>query len=252
MLEPKDFVINNSLSAEDLRYHADVDGNSYVIDPNLMVQAAIKAAEDFAVQIKQFEEWERQKRVVLWNHVLGKNQGGAVGECLASAYCKLLDDRVVKNPHESGSPDFFPLIENTIPFLKNPTRNAYLDGGFDAKSSKMPELGFMQVEASSHHRNTSTVLVSGWNYIGKVPNILACFFCNSLDKSDWKIQSLPKNDDSKPTSNARLLPSGKHKIRKNWVFLHKSVVPPREKKNIVEYGLVPLVEIRQRLEPPST
>lgn len=252
MLEPKDFVINNNLAIEDLRYHADVDGSSYVIEPELMVRAAIKATEDFAIQIQQFEEWERQKRVVLWNHVLEKNKGGAVGECLASAYCELLGGKVVKNPHESGSPDFFPLIENTKAFLSAPTRKAYLDGGFDAKSSKIPDLGFMQIEASSHHRNTSTVLVSGWNYVGKVPHILACFFCNSLDKSDWKIQSIPTNDESKPTSNARLLPSGRHKIRKNWVFLHKSVVPPREKKNILEYGLVPLLEIRENMNPPST
>jgi hypothetical protein len=245
MLESKDFLINNFLGKEDLRHHADVDGESYVIDPRLMVEAAIKAADDFSVQIAQFEEWEKQGRVVLWSHVLEKNKGGAVGECLASAYCNLLGGRVVKNPHESGSPDFFPLIEKTRPFLEKPKKDAYLDGGFDAKSSKIPDLGFMQIEASSHHRNTSTVLVSGWNYIGKVPHILACFFCNCLDKSDWKIQSIPTNDESKPTSNARLLPSGKHKLRKSWIFLHKSVVPPREKKKIMEYGLVPLTEMRR-------
>lgn len=249
MQNPREFIVNHALRASDLRYHADVNGESYVIDPYLMVEAAVKAAEDFTVQIRQFEEWEKQRRVVLWNHVLEKNKGGAIGECLASAYCNLIANKVVKNPHESGSPDFFPLIDKTRPFIEKPTKNAYLEGGFDAKSSKMPELGFMQIEASSHHRNTSTVLVSGWNYVGNVPHILACFFCNSLDRSDWKIQSIPKNDESKPTSNARLLPSGKHKLRKNWLFLHKSVVPPREKKNVVEYGLVPLVEMRLAGEP---
>lgn len=245
MLESKDFVINGSLSEAELRYHSDVAGESYVIDPRLMVEAAIKAADDFAVQIRQFEEWANEGRVVLWDNVLEKNRGGAVGECLASAYCTIIGGKVVKNPHESGSPDFFPLIESTKSFLEKPTKEAYADGGFDAKSSKIPELGFMQIEASSHHRNTSTVLVSGWNYVGKAPQILACFFCNSLDKSDWKIQSIPKNDESKPTSNARLLPSGKHKLRKNWLFLHKSVIPPREKKKVLEYGLIPLIDLRQ-------
>lgn len=248
MLELKDFVINRNLSADQLRYHADHGTDSYVMDVDLLVHAAIKSSSDFEIQIKKFEEWEANGMVVLWKHVLEKNKGGAVGECMASAYCNLLFNKVVKNPHESGSPDFFPLIEATKPFLDNPTEKAYKDGGFDAKSCKIPGLGFMEIEASSHHRQTSTVLVTGWNYIGKTPQILACFFTNALNKEDWKIGSIPKNDDSKPTSSARLLPSGKDKLRKNWIFLHKSIRPPREKKNILEYDLIPLVNLKQGSE----
>lgn len=244
MLDQKDFVINRNLTQDELRYHFDVDGNSYVIDPQLMLRAAIKATGDFRVQIRQFERWEKKGLVVLWDNLLEKNKGGAVGECLGAAYCKLLGDKVVKNPHESGSPDFFPLIEATESFLKQPTDTSYLGGGFDAKSSKVTNWGFMEMEASSHHRNTSTVLVCGWNYVKRVPTIVACFFTNTLNQEDWKIQSLPKNDESKPTSSARLLQTGKSKIRKGWLFLHKSIRPPRENKHVLEWGLKPLLDIR--------
>lgn len=245
MLNPKDFVVNQNLTRDDLRYHPDVGGESFVIDVTLMVQAAIKATADFEVQIKKFEEWNQQGMVVLWEHVLEKNKGGAIGECLATAYCHLIGNRVVKNPHESGSPDFFPLLEDTRFLLESPTEKSYRGGGFDAKSCKIPGLGFMEVEASSHHRQTSTVLVTGWNYIGNVPHILACFYSNKLEISDWKMGSIPKNDESKPTSSARLLPSGKEKLRRNWLFLHKSIRPPREKKNILEYGLMPLLALKE-------
>lgn len=246
MLDIKDFVINTNLTREQLRYHPDVDDQSYVIDATLMTQAAIKATGDFAVQMAQFLFWSKAGMMVLWDHILEKNKGGAIGECLASAYCRLIGGKVVKNPHESGSPDFFPLVESTKSLLESPTEKSYKGGGFDAKSCKIPGLGFMEVEASSHHRQTSTVLVTGWNYVDGVPHILAGFFTNELEISDWKIGSIPKNDESKPTSSARLLPSGKEKLRRNWLFLHKSMRLPREKKNVVEYGLVPLLALKQQ------
>jgi hypothetical protein len=240
MLQRRDFVTNHGLTADELRYHPDVGGESFVVDVETMLEAAIKATKDFAVQIRQFDRWARKGRVVLWHNILEKNKGGAVGECLAAAYSQLIGDRLVKNPHESGSPDFFPLLESTIPFLNKPTKDEYEEGGIHCKSNRPPNLGFMEMEPSSHHRQTSSVLLTGWSYSGNLPQILACFYCNTLNVSDWKIGSIPKSDESKPTSSARLLPSGKEKIRRNWIFLHKSIRLPRDESHIEEYRLEPL------------
>lgn len=248
MLRAEDLVINRGLTADELRYHPDVDGQQFVIEIDLMAQAAIKATADFAVQIAQFKKWTEQGMAVLWDHVMHKNRSGAVGECLGAAYCQLLNQRVVKNPHESGSPDFFPLIKETKSYLETPTKDSYLDGGFDAKGCKIPDMSFMKIEASSHHRQTTTVLVTAWNYVKDVPQIIGCMFANDLNKDDWKISSIPKNDESKPTSSARLLPSGVDKLRRRWLFMHKSVRPPRSKKDLERYSLWDLHALRIEAE----
>jgi len=237
MFEPKDYLTNKTLSPDALRYHPDIGGKPQRIDPRLMVVAAAKANKDFEKQIKRFKAWADEGMVVLWDGVLEKNKSGAFGECLAAAYCALSKTSLVKNPHESASPDFIPLFEGTASYIEKPTEKTYLGGGFDAKASKMSDFKFMSIKASSHHRLTTTVLVVGWGYFKGMPKILSACFCNNLVQEDWKIGSIPKGDDSKPTSSATLLKSGLDKIRSGWVFVHQSVVLPNRKNDIEKYGI---------------
>jgi hypothetical protein len=237
MFEKEDYLINKHLSEEDLRYHPDAEGRSFHLDRDLMLRAAVKANTDFETQINQFERWRREGVVVLWDGILHKNRSGAVGECLGMAYCVLAGSTIAKNPHEAGSPDFFPLLESTQTYLDSPVSDSYKGGGFDAKGCKISDMKFMSVVASSHHRQTNTVLVVAWNYFGGFPKILSAFFANNLTAEDWKIGSVPKNDNSKPTSSASLLKSGMDKIRMGWMFVHKSVALPHGQENIKRYRL---------------
>jgi len=237
MFEPKDYIINKNLAPDDLRYHPDIYGKPQCIDPRLMVEAASKANKDFEKQIKQFRAWAKEGMAVLWDGVLEKNRSGAFGECLAAAYCTLSKTRIVKNPHEAASPDFIPLFEGTVSYIEKPTDKAYLGGGFDAKASKMSDGKFMSIKASSHHKQTTTVLVVGWGYFKGMPKILSACFSNSLDQDDWKISGIPKGNESKPTSSASLLKSGLDKIRSGWMFVHRSVVLPNRRNDMIKYGI---------------
>jgi len=237
MFEKEDYLINKCLSHGDLRYHPDAEGKSFHLDMDLMLRAAIKANMDFEMQIDQFKKWRSEGIVVLWDGILHKNRSGAVGECLGMAYCVLAGSTIAKNPHEAGSPDFFPLLESTRKYVDSPVSDSYRGGGFDTKGCKISDMKFMSVVASSHHKQTNTVLVVAWSYFGDFPKILAVFFTNGLAEEDWKIGGLPKNDESKPTSSASLLKSGMEKIRMGWMFMHKSVALPHGQENIKRYRL---------------
>ena len=242
MQNAAEFIVNKNLSAAQLTFHPPTGSSSWIIDPLLMLQAVIKTNGDILLQMKQNRDWEDMGIPALLKHIPLKNLSGAIGECLGSNYCRLCPHDIRRNPHEAGSPDFLPYFTGTEKWIKEPTKTTYKTGGFDAKGVKISGLKFMEVDASSHHDQTTTILVSAWQEIDGEPQIVGCFYTNELLNSDWKVGSIPKNNGSKPTSSAQLLISGLDKLRRGWIVLHESVTMPRRANDVLKYGLQLLAE----------
>lgn len=250
--DPKEFVMNDSISPEDLIFHPDTDGKQWQIDRNAMLLAMMKTNRDIYLQIRANQRWERKGMPSLLNHIPPKNLSGAIGECLGSNYCGMVKCDIRKNPHESGSPDFLPFFSGTEEWITNPKKDAYTEGGFDAKGSKISNMKFMEVDASSHHDQTRTILVAAWIEHKGMPQIVGSFYTNKLKTSDWRRSKNSENEEASPggqsgnepskkiTNSAILLYSGLLKLRVNWIVLHKSVILPHRNNDIEKYGLHPL------------
>ena len=247
MQDPKEFILNKSLSPSQLMFHPAAGGMSWHIDQHLMLDAALKTNGDMEFQFEEHRKWEEKGMATLLKHIPLKNLSGAVGECLGANYCSLSSSDIRRNPHEAGSPDFLPYFTATEQWISTPTKTAYRQGGFDAKGCKVSDMKFMCVDASSHHDQTGTILVAAWTQHEGRPQIIGVFYTNALVAADWKIGSLPKNNGSKPTSSAQLLLTGLEKLRTGWILLHRSVLPPDRKKDVLKYNLNVLLEFRASL-----
>lgn len=237
MQDPKDFIINKELTPDQLSFHPDSNGKKWFFDPEDMLRAVVKTNIDLEYQIRWHIEQRSLEKVLILDNIPDKNRSGGIGECLGQAYCIVTGNGVKKNPHESGSPDYFPMVEESMPWFKNPTKETYIIGGFDCKGVKTQNSNFNGAKASSHHTQTTSPLVVSWRYFGEIPQIIGVYYTNEMDEQDWKIGSIPQNNGSKPTSAARLLNTGIDKLRKGWMVLHKSVVLPSKEEDIEKYKL---------------
>lgn len=229
------YLINNNLTPEDLTYYTEDDGLRWVLDIKTLIEAAKIANCEF----KKEYEFNKDRPICLLRNVPRKNLSGAVGEALGESYCFLLSGKLGKNPHESGSPDFIPVLEKSRLWFSSPTKDIFY-GGFDTKACLTENGQFAKVKPSSHHDQTTTVLIVQWAFKEGIPEIIGIYFTNRLVRCDWKISRKPKKKDSKLTSSATIKASGIHKVREGWVFLRDDVKAPS--KNISNtYGLDVLI-----------
>lgn len=255
MYEYKDYIINQSISRDELRFHPDTDGQVNELDTNILLRALIKSNEYAEIQISKFNEWKKEGMPSLWDLIPPKNRSGSMGEMLGVVYCSEAGIKIVKNPKEAGSPDFFPLCEQTEAYMADSDtkkegdkkKNTYEGGGFDTKGCMISGRLFTSMKPSSHHTQTSSILLSSWDYEGDFPKILSVCYSNEIDENDWKPATQTQNGQSKKiTNSAYFLPSGMEKIRRNWLILHKSVKPPKASEDIFKWRLESFVAFRNK------
>lgn len=211
-----DYKVNLNRTNEALTYYRD-NNTHMMLRHDDIVQAIINCNLDIK---QQYQDAQSRYTASLLNNIPLKNLSGAVGECFGQHLAKLTHT-LQKNPHESGAPDFLPRVPSAAEWFTTPTKTYYPDGGFDTKASYSKELKFSEVSASSHHDQTTTVLVVQWIFRNNVPEIVGIYFTNELTPSDWK-RSVGK-PGSKTTNAATLTPTGKHKLRSGWLVLHHTV-----------------------------
>lgn len=223
------FIVNPLLNDDDLLYHKDDE-----VTMRFNIDDVIKSITNTNNDIRmQYEDAQKYPAALLRNIPL-KNLSGAVGECFGQ-HLALITKTIKKNPHEAGAPDFLPSVPSSQPWFDNPTQKYYSNGGFDTKASFSDSRKFVGVAASSHHNQTSTVLVVQWSFSEEnIPEIIGVFYTNKLTPSDWKL-SIGK-PGSKTTNAAVLTAEGKDKLRKGWVVLHKSVTLPKRNNIKEQYG----------------
>lgn len=219
----KSFIVNKKVPSDRLVYYNDTDTIMH-LDLDTIKTAILNTNEDIR---NQYNDAKKYPAAILVNIPL-KNVSGAIGECLGQ-HIALLTKNIIKNPHESGTPDFIPIVPKSKPWIDNPTREYYSFGGFDTKASFCEHREFMRVGASSHHNQTSTVLVVQWAYdADKIPEVIGVYYTNQLTSDDWKISR--GRVGSKTTNAAALTASGKDKLRNGWLVLSDTVKLPRNNK----------------------
>lgn len=202
---------------------------------NLAIQELNKTTQDFDINI--FE-------------VLGmRNLSGTVGEYLCHSIQRFSSERLVNNPHQDGYPDLL-LIDNEIKmdYLKSicsltednrlsPNSKAdfspFKYGGIEVKAtcgstppaSKVPKpmIGEQRIRLmnkfdwKAHHRDTNNLVGIIWDFINKVPTIVACFYRNDLTESDWGNIVQPKKGGGRTTSVSIMNAGGIKKMAHGWI-----------------------------------
>ena len=227
----KQYIINPNHTDTSLTYFQD-DTTHMVLNPSDIILAITNCNTDIR---QQYIDADRYPAALIKNVPL-KNLSGAVGECFGQ-HLSLVTNTIQKNPHESGTPDFLPVVNKSVEWITTPTRDYYPYGGFDTKASYSKQLKFSEVSASSHHDKTSTVLVIQWAFQHQVPVIIGIYYTNSLIPSDWK-KTVGK-PGSKTTNAAVLTATGKDKLRKGWVVLHHTVKLSKNKLITDQYAHTP-------------
>ena len=221
----KMYKINKNLTADDLTYY---DGMRF--DFKQLEDAVIEANKDIR---EQYNDARKYKASLLMNIPM-KNLSGAVGEVFGQILANITGT-LKKNPHESGAPDFLPITESSKPWIQSPTRNYFTEGGFDTKASFSHNREFSKVSASSHHDQTTTVLVVQWSFsVDEIPEIIGIFYTNKLTRDEWKLSV--GRTGSKTTNAADMTASGKDKLRKGWIILRDDIKLPQNKIR-KQYGL---------------
>lgn len=219
---------NTKLTSDDLTYFNGPTPMRFDIDQ--LITAVHNTNADIK---KQYTDTQKYIASLLRNIPM-KNLSGAVGECYGQ-HLAIITGNLIKNPHEAGAPDFLPITDSSKPWIDAPTQKYFHDGGFDTKASYSHNKEFSKVSASSHHNQTSTVLVVQWTFNEKlIPEVIGIFYTNQLTPTDWKL-SIGK-PGSKTTNAAAMTSSGKDKLRKGWIILREDMKLPQQKIR-EQYGL---------------
>lgn len=225
------YIVNENLSSSNLVYYE--GKKKFRIDINKIIAAIESANADIG---QQYSDMNNGAYIApLLRNIPLKNLSGAVGECFGEHLCMFLGN-IKKNPHEASAPDFIPIVPSSKKWFTNPTQEYYPYGGFDTKASYTKDKKFTSANASSHHDQTSTVLVVQWTMSEhNVPEIIGVFYTNQLCKKDWKLSK--GKVGSKTTNAASLTAKGMNKLRSGWIVIRDDVQVPTQKKLREQYGL---------------
>ncbi len=69
----------------------------------------------------------------------------------------------------------------------------------------------------AHHRQTNNLIAILWDFIDEIPTIVACFFSNNLNASDWGNIVRPKKGGGRTTSVSIMKSKGIKKMCAGWV-----------------------------------
>ena len=224
--------------------HAVIINDECVISNNNLLRAI-----NFCNQaIQTLDEQTRQFDINIFETLGMRNLSGMVGEYFAKSVQKFSDGALHSNLHQDGYPDL--LLTNTHErlnyyytlyaerdgkkYLKNKALfSPFKYGGVEVKATcgstpsassvPKPLIGEQRIELinkfdwKSHHRETNNLLSILWDFIDKVPTIVACFYRNDLIVDDWGKIVQPKEGGGRTTSVSVMSASGISKMCKGWL-----------------------------------
>jgi hypothetical protein len=134
---------------------------------------------------------------------------GLIGEMFVSELCSVLPF-LKKNPNIDGYPDLLDVssseARDAIPtlssdsFIKFPFGGLEVKNTFGVKKSKTDiphrQSRLQRIQPvlvwKAHHRETNNLIALHCDYVNSVPQIIAAFFADNLDPSDWTEKQQPK------------------------------------------------------------
>ena len=176
------------------------------------------------------------------SEILGlRNLSAFVGEVLNQAIATTSGNYIIKNPHQDGYPDLL-IMDQIGHKLYNKYKNQlhekgpfspFVAGGIEVKATCgdlrsgtwftkhkiiKPIIGQERLRYvtgynwKAHHQNTNNLLGIVWDFVDTKPSIIALFYSNELDITDWGKTVLPK-PGSRTTSVSIMNKSGIDKMR---------------------------------------
>lgn len=191
------------------------------------------------VLIYSYNEWKKayksRHKYDPANFIPMRNLSGGIGEAFAEMLADITDGLKI-NPHPDGYPDVLPNTKEAQNWIKNPTLQNFKDGGFDIKAKYIGADSKIDVGASAHHIQTTSVLNVIWKWKDDVPFIIGIAYTDKLTPKDWPTPSKGKAG-SKTTPSCSINKTGKVKLRSNWLFLDDESVKLHGLNNPKDWNL---------------
>jgi hypothetical protein len=181
--------------------------------------------------------------------ILGmRNLSAFVGEIFAAALAKERPDTLRKNPHQDGYPDLLIIDEvGSAEWARLASRlrdkapfSPFATGGFEVKATcgsvptpdvcrrrgfEKPDIGDSRLPVLSgydwkaHHRETNHLFGIVWDFIDRVPAIVAVFYSSDLTTNDWGRIVQPTEGGGRTTSVSIMSKDGIKKMYNGWVLV---------------------------------
>ncbi len=179
--------------------------------------------------------------------ILGmRNLSAFLGELYAAAMIKHSQDLFIKNPHQDGYPDLLLMDtpgKSLWETLKTRCRekgpfSPFMGGGIEVKATcgslptpkvcqsrgyEKPGLGDQRIDCmvgydwKAHHRETNNLAGILWDFIDRVPRIVAIFYSCDLVTEDWGKIVHPREGGGRTTSVSIMSRQGIAKMYSGWV-----------------------------------
>lgn len=232
-----------------------VGPRGYSLDPTRLGRV-VKQTNEVLLRLISFEDVDIMG-------ILGlRNLSAAVGETFVAEMAKEYTE-LKKNPHQDGYPDLLLLDTDGKELLSEAGDgkagfSPFKGGGYEVKATcgnirtqkecakrgiPRPGLGDQRIQVllthdwKSHHRQTNNLLGLLWDFIDGRPVIVAAFYSDELEESDWGKIVTPKEGEGRTTSVSILRSVGIAKMTKGWILMldnprYTEYVTKRMRKNM--------------------
>lgn len=180
--------------------------------------------------------------------ILGmRNLSAFIGELFAASLIHESSSRLKKNPHQDGYPDLLLMDDEGVMLWerlngrlreKGPF-SPFETGGFEVKATcgsvphpawfakrgqEKPDIGDERINVvrgydwKAHHRETNNLFGIFWDFVDATPTIVAVFYSNVLDESDWGRIVQPREGGGRTTSVSIMTRAGVKKMYDGWLL----------------------------------
>lgn len=212
--------------------------------PILKFEEAVKHAHAVIDQISSF-------KVDIFKILGMRNLSAFIGELYAASLIAASGEMFIKNPHQDGYPDLLLMDEPGLKHYQSLKQSGQLrekgpfspfrNGGVEVKATcgsvptpdrcrrmglaEKPDIGdqrigvMMGYDWKAHHRDTNNLLGILWDFIDRVPRIVAVFFCPNLTTDDWGAIIQPREGGGRTTSVSIMSRDGVRKMYQHWMIV---------------------------------
>lgn len=211
-----------------------------LIDADIFYRATTRA-DGIITQIQNFD--------VDIARILGmRNLSAFIGEVYAAALATESEGLFKQNPHQDGYPDLLVMTDEgkkEMERLKNNLRDKkpfspFVPGGLEVKATVgsvpspavlqkkgllKPDIGDSRIDLlmgydwKAHHRETNNLIGILWDFIDGKPTIVAIFYSNEIEVSDWSEIVQPKAGGGRTTSVSIMKRTGVKKMYDGWLAI---------------------------------
>lgn len=179
--------------------------------------------------------------------ILGmRNLSAFVGEVYVASLAQVTTSLLMKNPHQDGYPDLLLMdslgqeVLSTISDLHDKAPfSPFAAGGIEVKATcgavptpaqckkrgfSKPEIGDSRLgkitgyDWKAHHRETNNLIGILWDFVNRVPEIVALFYSSELTTEDWGKIVKPKDNGGRTTSVSIMTRTGVKKMAEGCLY----------------------------------